>query len=201
MANVLVLVLVLTGGVAAAAEERSEGRRAGVSPAERQFMTEAARGNLLEMQLGAAAIQNAESDRVRDFGRRMLEDHARANARLMELARRENVRLPVTLDAKQQETVQRLARLGGREFDRQYMQRMLQEHRQDVRAFERQAERGGRAVRDFAADVGDTLQDHLETAEEIAEAENVPMPAPTAGARPAPRGRESSGTSEVPSRR
>ena len=45
------------------------------------FVTKAASGGMLEVQLGQLAQQNAKSQRVKDFGNMMVTDHGRANER------------------------------------------------------------------------------------------------------------------------
>jgi putative membrane protein len=62
-----------------------------------------------------------------------------------------------------------LARLSGAEFDRMYMQHMLQDHKKDVAEFEKEAEKGtDSALRTFAQQTLPTLREHLTLAESLA---------------------------------
>lgn len=52
----------------------------------RKFIPEAAKGNLGEMMLGETAQQQAQSEQVRQFGQRLVEDHRKANEQLRPIA-------------------------------------------------------------------------------------------------------------------
>jgi putative membrane protein len=43
------------------------------------FMKEAARGGLAEVKMGELGLSNAESQAVKDFSRRLVDDHTKAN--------------------------------------------------------------------------------------------------------------------------
>ena len=138
-----------------------------LSAADRKFMKEAAMGGLLEVELGQVAVQNASSDQVRQFGKRMVDDHGKANAELMSIAQKESVSLPNELDAKHRKEVQRLQKLKGAEFDRAYMKLMVADHHNDISAFQREADKGQDAdVKAFAAKTLPTLKEHQALANE-----------------------------------
>jgi putative membrane protein len=101
------------------------------------FFEDAAQGGLLEVKLGQLAVKQAASDDVRKFGQRMVDDHGKLNARLMEIGHdRKGVAVPHELDKKHESVVDKLAQLGGAKFDREYMDMMVNDHQSDVKAFE-----------------------------------------------------------------
>lgn len=54
------------------------------------------------------------------------------------------------LEGKQKSTYDRLAKLSGEKFDREYMKTMIDDHKADVDNFKKQAEKAGDAdVRPF----------------------------------------------------
>src|SRR5437762_3091103 len=55
----------------------------GLSSSDRKFLMEAAMGGMVEVELGHRAIQTGQSDTVKQFGQRMVDDHSAANAELM----------------------------------------------------------------------------------------------------------------------
>lgn len=134
-----------------------------------QFMREAARGGVAEVQMGRLAMRQASSRQVRQFGRRMVEDHSAANQQLRDIAMTEGVRLPMSPGPEHHAMLSRLRRLSGRAFDRAYMAEMVRDHRKDVAAFQNEA-RNGRDpdVRSFARQTLPTLREHLRMAVEIA---------------------------------
>ena len=130
-------------------------------------MTKAAQGGMAEVELGKLAQSHASNDAVKNFGKRMVDDHSKANDQLKSIAAKENVTLPTTLDAKDQATMDRLAKLNGAQFDRAYINDMVRDHRTDIAEFQREADHGSDpAVKQFASSTLPTLQEHLRLAED-----------------------------------
>jgi putative membrane protein len=141
------------------------GERAGMSSQDHKFVMDAAMGGLLEVELGRWAAQKGTSDAVKQFGRRMVDDHTKANQELMSLAASKGMTLPTALDEKHQAHVTKLSAMSGAEFDRAYAKMMLNDHEKDVKAFERQSSKGGDAdLKAFATSTLPTLQEHLQMA-------------------------------------
>lgn len=70
------------------------------------------------------------------------------------------------LDPKNQVTKDRLSKLNGAAFDREYMSDMVKDHRADVAEFEKEANTARDPdVKAFAAKTLPTLQEHLRLAE------------------------------------
>src|SRR5262245_54301690 len=136
--------------------------------APQQFIKDAAAGGMAEVKLGELAEQNAHSDAVKSFGKRMRDDHSKANSELEDLAAKKNVALPNGIDAKSKATYDRLSKLKGTEFDRAYMNAMLQDHRHDVAEFQSAAKSSDPDVQAFASKTLPTLQSHLDEAQQIA---------------------------------
>ena len=103
---VLAASLLLWGSVAVGqANSQMSSTKAGtVSAADRQFMDKAAQGGMAEVELGQLAQQNGQSQQVKDFGKRMVDDHGKANDQLKQLASQTGVTLPAGLSAKDEAT-------------------------------------------------------------------------------------------------
>ena len=132
-----------------------------------EFIEGAAEGGMAEVELGNLAQQKAASDDVKQFGKRMAEDHGKVNDELKSLASQKKVTLPTTLDAKHKSTYDRLSKLSGAEFDRAYMSEMLKDHREDVEMFRKAQQSSDADVKSFASRTLPTLEDHLASAERI----------------------------------
>jgi putative membrane protein len=115
-------VLLLPATIALAAE-KSEPQKSKLSGSDEKFVKEAAAGGMMEVELGQIAGDKAANDQVKQFGRRMQNDHGKANEELKTLAINKGVQLPTALEGKHKKTVDRLSKLSGEEFDRQYMQK------------------------------------------------------------------------------
>jgi putative membrane protein len=134
---------------------------------DQKFVREAAIGGMAEVELGKLAQQNASSADVKAFGQRMVDDHSKANDELKTIAQKKNITLPTEMDAKNKALHDRLAKLQGAQFDKAYMQAMLQDHRKDVNDFKHESMSGSDPdVKQFATKTLPTLEDHLKMAQD-----------------------------------
>lgn len=133
------------------------------------FTKKAALGGMTEVELGKLAQDKAENQQVKDFGAMMVEDHGAANEKLKELAESEGWTLPSSLDSEHKSHIEDLAGKNGSEFDRAYIDLMVEDHKKDVELFEQAAESDSvdESVQQFAAETLPTLQKHLSTVEQI----------------------------------
>lgn len=132
---------------------------------DRNFIQKAADGNEAEVELGRLAQEKGASDAVKQFGQRMVEDHGAANKELMQLAENKGVKLEDKA-TKHDRLRDRLAKLQGQEFDREYVKAMVKDHKQDVAEFRRM--HSGAVDPNLKAWVDKTLptlEDHLKTIE------------------------------------
>ena len=137
--------------------------------ADTRFAKNAAEGGMAEVKLGELAQQKAGSEAVKSFGKRMVDDHSKAGEQLKATAQSQNITLPSDLKPADQAAYDRLSKLSGTEFDRAYMQMMVKDHEEDVAEFKREASGGSnQTLKDFAAQVLPTLEDHLKEARDVA---------------------------------
>jgi len=119
--------------------------------------------------LGLLASQKEGSEAFRNFGMQMVEDHTRANTELKAVAARKNIEVPSDVSSSQKSTIDKLSKLSGADFDKEYMSNMVKDHEADVKEFETQANKGNDpAVKAFAAKTLPTLQKHLQMARDVA---------------------------------
>jgi putative membrane protein len=138
-----------------------------LSSADQAFVKEAGLGGLMEVELGRLAAEKASNADVKQFGQRMVDDHGKANQQLSSIAQQKNVQVPTELTGKAKTEHDRLSKLSGEQFDRAYMQLMVQDHRKDVAEFRRQSTRAKDPdVKSFASQTLPTLEDHLKMAEQ-----------------------------------
>jgi putative membrane protein len=133
-----------------------------------KFLKKAAEGSRAEAALGKLAAERGNSDTVKKFGERMATDHGKAADELAKLAQDKGVTLPSDLDAKHKRLHDRLAKLSGANFDREYMREMVRDHDADVKEFEREAKSAKDP--DVKAWVGrtlPTLKEHQQQAREV----------------------------------
>ena len=139
---------------------------AAVPAPDRAFAEKAAAGGAAEVEGGKVAEQRASSDKVKQFGARMVQDHGKANEELKQIAGGKGLQLPSAPDAHHQQEMARLQKLSGAEFDRAYMDHMVKDHKKDIAEFRKQASSGkDPEIKAFAAKTLPTLEEHLKMAE------------------------------------
>jgi putative membrane protein len=160
-----VAVLLINFGLAGGAETKSKEEK--VSGDDAEFAREAASGGMMEVQLGKLASERASNAQVKEFGQRMQKDHSKANDQLKKLAASKGIKLPTSLEGKQKSTVDKLTKLKGQEFDREYISTMVDDHKEDLEKFEKQADKGKDAdLKKFASEHVPILRKHLELAQQ-----------------------------------
>jgi len=138
----------------------------------KDFITDAAGGGMMEVQLGQLAKTHAASQAVKDFGAMMVRDHSKANDELKAIAAKNNVTLPATLDNKFQKHIDDLSKKNGAEFDKDYMSMMVDDHQDDIKMFEKCAKNEDEKaeVKTFAAKTLPVLYKHLDQAKKVNDA-------------------------------
>jgi putative membrane protein len=148
--------------------QKQSTQRANAGFADEKFARDAAEGNLAEVKLGQLAEEKGQNPEVKKFGKRMVEDHSKANEELKQVGTQEGINLPTDVNQKDAATYERLSKLSGPEFDKAYAQEMVKDHVKDVNEFKRATSASQKpAVKDFAQKTLPTLQSHLQEAKQM----------------------------------
>ncbi|MEY2546914.1 MAG: putative rane protein [Verrucomicrobiota bacterium] len=127
-----------------------------LSAQDKAFINNAAKGGMMEVEMGKVAAQNAQNAEVKKFGNRMVADHSKANSELMTLAKEEGVSLPAAKSA------------GKWKSDKDYMDMMVKDHEKDLAEFQKEAQSGTDAdLKKFADKTAKVVSNHLQMAKEI----------------------------------
>ena len=161
-----------------------------LSQQDQTFVKEAGAGNLAEADAGKLAMEKGGTPAIREFGRWMYTDHDLvANNWLKAIMAAQNQPFQPTLTAEQQQMQQKLARLSGRQFDREYTQVQVVMHEKTIPVFQKEAADGQNPmIKNYAAELTPVLQQHLAEAKLLAGETGV-------AARHELRPREESGSS------
>ena len=150
----------------AASSGAAKATSASLASGDRKFVEKAAAGGMAEVQLGQMAAQKASADDVRKFGQRMVDDHGKANDQLKQLATSKSVELPAEVDGATKREMDKLSKLEGAAFDREYMNHMVSDHKKDVSEFRSESRKAKDAdVKQFATTTLPTLEEHLKLAQ------------------------------------
>lgn len=162
-----------TGGAAQSSQSESKAGGA-VAQADKSFVMKAAQGGMAEVELGNLAKEKAQSDQVKQFAQRMVDDHGKANDELKSIAQQKGITLPSSLPAKEQQTKDKLSKLSGEQFDHEYMEHMVVDHKKDVSEFRKVSKTAkDNDIKQFASSTLPTLEDHLKQAQQIAPKESA----------------------------
>jgi putative membrane protein len=153
------------GGLSAADDEK-KGKESG----DKEFACKVSASGLAEVNLSELAARFSRNPAVRQFAQEMLADHKRANQELIQMANRRSIKLPGEMNEDHKKCFDKLKKLSGAEFDREYMEAMVKDHEKAVEAFEKESKEGkDEAMKKWAGQLTPILKHHLETARKLCE--------------------------------
>lgn len=136
------------------------GQAAAQAADDKDFVKDAAKGNQFEVQAGQLAEKQGKSDLVKDLGKQISEDHKKANQDLQKVASQKDIDVPK--EPANKDALDDLRGLKGDEFDRKYVELMVEDHKKDIAKYRKQAEEtNDPAVKKYAEDTIAVLQEHL----------------------------------------
>jgi putative membrane protein len=100
-----------------------------VSSADRDFVKDLSIANVTEIEIGKLAAERAASPQVKKFAQMMIDDHTKARDALNALASKHHIMTTALPDAKHRDLKDKLAALKGADFDREYMDTMVDGHK------------------------------------------------------------------------
>ncbi len=149
-----------TGGTMGAAQ----GQRMG-DQGDRTFVEKMATGGMAEVKLSKLAMDRSKSMEVKQFARKMVEDHHKANTELKQIADRKDLAMPMQLDDKHQKIYDKLSGMSGADFDKEYMKTMSDDHEDTVKLLKNEMQNGQDAdLRSFATKTLPVVQKHTDMA-------------------------------------
>ncbi len=159
-----------TAALGAPATESAPAIETAASTLTTDFATKVAAYGMMEIRLGQIAKQKAQASDVKDFATMIVTDHTKSDDELKAIASTKNLAVPAELPADKQQIVDRLSGLSGREFDREYMAAMVEDHEKAIEMFQQASNATDLdpELKTFVANSLPTLQEHLARAQTIA---------------------------------
>ena len=160
--------IAMVGVLAMAGMTLGADKKSSLDSKDTKFLKEAAMGGMAEVEMGQTAERQGSSDAVKEFGRRMVTDHGKEMEELKTLAHSKGVELETKLDKDHQKMADKLSKLNGADFDKAYAKYELEDHKEDVKKFKKEADKAEDAdVKAFAAKQVPVLEEHLSMAEKL----------------------------------
>lgn len=133
-----------------------------------KFVTTAANDGMAEVAAGKMAATKTTNARVKNFANMMVTDHTKAGDELAALAKTKNITLPATPDADAQKKADDLSKKTGKDFDKAYVDAMVDGHENAVKLFTDASQNCKDAdLKAFAAKTLPTLKMHLDSIKAI----------------------------------
>ncbi len=150
------------------AEKTSGAEAVPVSEADSKFAVEAAGAGMTEVQLGELAQQKSSNKKVKAFGEMMVKDHTAAGDELKAIASSNNITLPPSPGEDQLDHIKKLSAKSGKDFDKDYIDMMVKDHKMVVDAFEKASKDAKNTqLQAFATKTLPIVQSHLDSAKAI----------------------------------
>ncbi len=142
--------------------------------ADQAFVRKALEGGAVEVQLGQLAQQKSQSEDVKQFGQRMVEDHTQLAEQMKPIAQQLGVKEPKGPSKKDKQLIAKLEGLSGPQFDEAYIQAMVKDHKEDLKEFKDEAQAAqNQNVKQAAQQGAGVISQHLQLIQQIAQSHNV----------------------------
>lgn len=202
MSKIRLLTMGLVTMGAAAAAYRVLAERKLFGPA--RFIDGAAAKGIGEIEAARLALEKSQTERVKNYARQMIEDHATINRELRQIARNKGYEMSDEADllSKTQEMLLNLRETQA--FDAAYIRQQITSHEQALELYRKAADFDDFDVSNFAMKTRPKLEKHLQMAKDIKNDTEQDTRSNPYGkhdaARPAPSGGSASATGAAPER-
>ena len=133
-----------------------------------KFATDAANGGMTEVELGKLALSKTHIASLKKFAQMMVDDHGKANDELKAIAQKKNITLPDAPDNDHKQKIADLEKKQGKDFDKAYVEAMIDGHKKTLDLMEKEAKDGKDAdLKAFAEKTAPTVKMHLEAIKRI----------------------------------
>jgi putative membrane protein len=128
----------------------------------------------VEVQLGQMAQEKSQSDDVKQFAEKMVENRKRLDDQLAPLAKQLDVNQSKGPDKKMKQEMAKLQTLSGQQFDEEYIRTIEKEHEKDVKNLKQAAgsAQDPNVQRTAQADAP-IIEQHLQAIQKLAQTHNV----------------------------
>lgn len=141
---------------------------------DRKFVRSAVERGDAEVALGQLAVRKGSSEDVRQFGEKMIKDQTGLEGQMRDVAQKEGIRSPAEAISKNKALEWKLKTLSGPAFDKAYIGAMVKDHREDLDAFNKEANKGNdTAIKEAASRGALLIGQYLKLAEQLAHIHNL----------------------------
>lgn len=121
---------------------------------DKDFISKAAAGGMMEIEMGEMAQKQGQSAEVKQIGKQIAADHTKANNELIEIAKKKGVGVGKLTTG--------MPKMDKAHFDQDYLAMMVRDHQTDIALFEKQVKSGSDAdLKAYASKTLPVLKKHM----------------------------------------
>lgn len=133
------------------------------------FLEEASAKGVAEIETARKALEQSQSEQVKEFANMMIKDHAAANEKMAELAASKDLEISDEATLMDKAKAMILDARDGESFDAAYANNQVAAHEQTIELYERAARSDDAEIASFAKETLPKLKEHLKQAQALVE--------------------------------
>ena len=164
----ILVAIVLCAASSTSIAQNTEDTHSSISASE--FVEKAGTGGLAEVEMGELGAEKAKNAQVKAFAKQIVTDHTKANEELVAVSKGKGLQVPSSQSEMHKSMMDKFQQQeAGKDFDRDYMEQMVKDHKVDIELFETAADdtKLDADLRGYAKKTLATLRDHLKQAQTI----------------------------------
>lgn len=139
-----------------------------LNPTDVKFVKHQAAAGMAEVKLAELGVQKAGNADVKALAQTLVTDHTAANEELKKLAEKKGIDVSAVIDPKAAESFQELEKKSGTDFDKQFLDEVVSNHKKCVDHFEESSKDAKDTdLKQWVDKMLPTLRSHLQKAKEL----------------------------------
>jgi len=132
------------------------------------FLAMAAQADMTIAHIGKDAEARGANEKVKDFGKTLVQDHTSDYESLTNLAAKTGETIPKGIDRTNDRTIAAVDRYKGKTFDHAFLTSESAQHQKLIQAFKEEATHGSNpAIKAYATKALPTIEKHLHDAQDL----------------------------------
>ena len=143
---------------------------------DKMFVKKAMQDSLAAVQLGELTLHQSSNEQVKQFARKMIDDHTKLNEQMRPVAQQLGVEIPTEVSKKDKSLMSKMQAVSGPAYDQAYIKETVKDHKQDLSEFHREVSNAQNVgVRNAAAQGSQIISEHLVLAQQLAKDQNIDL--------------------------
>ena len=116
---------------------KADASKSDLTVPERKFVERATSDNIGDIELGRLALEKSQNPEVKNFAQMIVDDHQKSLDKLKSISNDQKFPVPTSATTETQKEYDRLSKLSGSEFDREFKKLMEKRHTDAVQTFQK----------------------------------------------------------------